>query len=504
MKIHQFLEHHRIARNPFAEEDAQTDPVFKDHCIANTYHPTWDKVYGDPGEPSTSIVFGEKGAGKTALRLQIAKHLADYNASHPNRRVFVIAYDDFNPFLDRFGDRLHGRRKPADRVLLRMQLWDHMDAILSLGVTDLVDQIFSATQLLERLPSANAVAPSRIDQLDRHQRRDLLLLAACYDQSTAETSQGRWHRLMRAVRLWRLRGAWRMTLGILVTIAAVLLALGLMYLDHTAWVSGFWWAYVALVGIGWLPWLWHAVRSWRLAWAVVRHMRVGNRKTKPLARMLMTLTPSELTGQPLPSKDRTDDRYALLGKLQAILQTLGFSGIIVLVDRVDEPHMINGSTELMRAMLWPMLDNKFLKQPGLGIKFMLPVELTHFIEREDREFYQRARLDKQNMIPSLEWTGQSLCDLANARLEACALDGTAPTIGDLLDPAIGQQRVVDAFGSLRVPRHLFKFLYRLLVTHCNAHSAQMPAWTIAPETFESVLAVYRQSQDALSRGVGAG
>lgn len=48
MRIEQLLQHHGIAKNPFAEEDAQTDPVFKDHCIVSTYHPTWDKVYGDP------------------------------------------------------------------------------------------------------------------------------------------------------------------------------------------------------------------------------------------------------------------------------------------------------------------------------------------------------------------------------------------------------------------------------------------------------------------------
>ncbi len=35
MNIQSFLEHHGILRNPFAEEDAQTDPVFKDHCISS-------------------------------------------------------------------------------------------------------------------------------------------------------------------------------------------------------------------------------------------------------------------------------------------------------------------------------------------------------------------------------------------------------------------------------------------------------------------------------------
>ena len=117
MNIQQFFEHHNVARNPYSEEDAQTDPVFKEHCIASAYHPTWDKIYGDPSDPSTSIVFGEKGAGKTAMRLQVARHLEQYNAENPDDQLYVIHYDDFNPFLDRFRDRF--RRRRAARGLLR-------------------------------------------------------------------------------------------------------------------------------------------------------------------------------------------------------------------------------------------------------------------------------------------------------------------------------------------------------------------------------------------------
>ena len=108
MKIQQFLDHHGIASNPFADEDAQTDLVFKGACIGSTFHPTWDKIYGDPSEPATAVVFGEKGSGKTAIRLQLTRHLADFNAEHPDHQVFVVAYDDFNPFLDRFRERLSG------------------------------------------------------------------------------------------------------------------------------------------------------------------------------------------------------------------------------------------------------------------------------------------------------------------------------------------------------------------------------------------------------------
>ena len=190
--------------------------------------------------------------------------------------------------------------------------------------------------------------------------------------------------------------------------------------------------------------------------------------------------------------------------MQSALRSLRFDGIVVVVDRVDEPYLINGSSDLMQALVWPMLDNKFLKQPGLGLKLLLPVELERMVDRQERDFHERARLDKQNLVRSLAWTGQSLYDLANARLKACASDGKAPTITELLDPAIDARRLKDGLGTLRVPRHLFKFMYRLFTTHCNAHSDDNPVWRIEQAEFESVLALYQRDQDALDRGVGAG
>src|SRR5580704_7829053 len=174
----------------------------------------------------------------------------------------------------------------------------------------------------------------------------------------------------------------------------------------------------------------------------------------------------------------------------------------MLGDRVDEPHLINGSAEGMRALLWPMLDNKLLKHPGMGFKLLLPVELSRFIEREQQDFFQRSRLDKQNMIPSLEWTGEALFDLANARVRACAKPGAEPSLVELFDPAVGDHRLIEAFRALRVPRHLFKFMHRLLVAHCNAHTDETPSWQISSAMFEAQLAVYRRDQDAFDRGVG--
>jgi hypothetical protein len=262
------------------------------------------------------------------------------------------------------------------------------------------------------------------------------------------------------------------------------------------------WVYLLIVGLAWIPWLIKSVRRTWLASNIVRRYRVGKRYTNPLRRLLMDFTGRELLGQPTPSKDRTDDRYELLGKLQNVLEHFGCTGILVLMDRLDEPHMVNGQAELMRAFLWPLLDNKFLKHPGIGIKMMLPIELRRFVDREDRDFYQRSRLDKQNMIPSLQWTGSALYDLASSRISAVSISGQNPRLRSLFDESVKDQRLIEGFQTLRVPRHLFKFLYRLLVAHCNAHTDGDPSYEISNHDFESVLAVYAKEIEAADAGIG--
>lgn len=495
MRIQPFLDHHGIASNPFADEDAQTDLVFKGACIHSTYHPTWDKIYGDPSEPATAVVFGEKGSGKTAIRLQLARHLADHNAEQPEHQVFVVEYDDFNAFLDRFRDTYSGRRRRPDRLLEQWRLWDHFDAILSLAVTQLVDRILENKQA--RHPAARDGALP-VELLDAAQVRDVMLLAACYDQSTAENSFQRWRRLRKKLRFSTWRSKWDLGVGVLTTAVAI----GLF-----AWLGGVSafrqpWPYLA-VAAGWAPRCWRLARSAWKAWRITRNTRVLNRSPKLLCRTLLNFPGGKIVGQPMPSLPRTDDRYELLAKLQGLLRSMHFDGILVLVDRVDEPYLINGSTDLMRALVWPMFDNKFLKHPGLGLKMLLPIELERLLDRESRDFHQRARLDKQNLIRSLHWTGQSLYDMANARIMACAAQGQSPKITEMFD-GVDAHRLMDAFGTLRVPRHLFKFMYRLFTAHCNAHTDEQPAWKILSSTFESTLALYQRDQDAFDRGVGAG
>jgi hypothetical protein len=487
MKIQEFLEHHGIAGNPFAEEDAQNDTVFKRTCLESTFHPSWDKIYGDPADPSTAIVFGEKGAGKTAIKLQMVRQFDRHNEAHPDRKTLVVLYDDFNPFLDRFVSRV-GPQRPVEKVLAQWKLWDHMDAILSLAVTQFVGTIVD--------PPARDASPARLTPA---QARDLTLLAACYDQSTAEPFPVRWRRLRGRVGYRAWQGLWPTLLGLA---AAIVMGLGLLagfQRGSLAW-AGAWWPWL-LLAAAWAPWAWRRARSWWLAFRIVRSMRTGNRTVGQLARALARMPEVDLAGQPLPASARSDDRYELLAKFQGILAAQGYAGIVVIVDRLDEPHLINGSAERMRQVVWPMLDNKFLKSPGIGLKMLLPLELYRFIEREDEQFNQRARLDKQNLVPSLEWSGETLYDIASTRVKAASVGEPPATLAQLFDESVDHRRLIDGLRSLRVPRQLFKFLYRLLVAHCHSHTDEQPVWRIPLERFERELAVFRRDQDAFDRGL---
>ncbi len=490
MKIDQFLGHYGIQGDPFSEEDAQTDTVFKRGCLWTIHHPAWSKFFGNPADPSTALVFGEKGSGKTALRLQATAELEKYNQDHPTERVFLISYDDFNPPLDHF-KASQGLRDPAE-ALKRFRLQDHMDAILALGVTKLIDQLKGEKSDLSRL------SPD--------QRRDLLLLAALYDQSTGEPIERRWTWLRRRSGfrpLWERRD---LQIGVGVTLVVGLLIGLIPWLRQLSVLP---WLVVPLA-LGWLYWGWRLFRAEWFARDIRRALRVMSRDPSALRWELLWFQPSELSGQPLPTARRTggEERYELLRKFQGVLHTLGYTGIVVVIDRVDEPQLIEGDPRKMRALVWPLLDNKFLRHSGLGVKLLLPIELAYYLEKEDKDFYDRARPDKLNMIKPLRWTGPSLYDLATDRLRACtrepSADGNGPRLRQFIDESIGDDSLKDSLGSLRTPRQLFKFLHRLLQEHCHRHTEDSPRWSIDQDTFRSVFSAHMREIDAFDRGFGHG
>ena len=499
MKVHQFLDHYGVSENPFAEEDAQSDRVFQSHCLKGVHHAAWDKIYGNPATPATSVVFGEQGAGKTALRLQIISKLAEYNSQNPTSRAFVLQYDDFNPFLDCFRERLSGSRRKPERALQNWKLWDHMDAILSLAVTRLSDMI--RNDGTDPNDASAKITSDQLDQLTRPQKRDLLLLATIYDQNRSLAPQLRWTQLQQRLKFRSLSRF----LSPLYSALASAAVFGIAYWQGEGWKGlANKWA-IGLAIACWLPFLWYQLKLFYTSWVIRRQVRVVDHQVSMLRSLLSMFNPPEFLGQPLPRGSRGDDRYEMIIKLQAVLKTLGFSSMVVLVDRVDEPHLINGSPERMRDLIWPLFDNKFLKHPGLAFKLLLPAAVSGFLAKEEKEFYERSRLDKQNLIRDLRWSGQGLYDIANDRVRAVAKVTDPPiSIRDFFAPSITDPELINIFEKLRAPRHLFKFLYRVLVDHCSKYTDEKPNWQIQPETLQSSLALFLRDLESIDRKTGIG
>lgn len=499
MKVHQLLDRYGITENPFAQEDAQTDAVFRDHCLEGVHHPAWDKIFGRADAPATSVVFGEKGSGKTALRMQMVAAIEKHNTSSElGKRTWVIQYDDFNPFLDCFRENLRGNRRKPEKALKNWKLWDHIDCVLSLGVTRLMNSIISDHPQTDR-GTAIETTDEQLSKLSHSERRDLLLLVSLYDRSLDMPRPQRWGQLRKKLDYANWKRLWDVGAGVGVTILSVFL---FSYFGDLKSISTWGWM-LGVAAAGWLPWAYHQLSLWWRARSVARQIRVLDHQVGTLRSIFGRFLRDELTGQPLPMRNRSDDRYELLLKFQNLLRTLGYPNMMVFVDRVDEPHLIDGEAERMRDLLWPMFDNKLLKHQDMAFKLLLPAEVYHLLQRQEKQFFERSRLDKQNLVASLSWSGEGLYDIVNDRIKACAeLAETPPVVLDLFEESITKDELISTFATLHVPRHLFKFLYRLLVEHCSRFTDDSPTWKISRETLSSTLAVFRRDLADYERGTG--
>lgn len=507
MNADTFLQHHGITDNPFAAEEARLDPIFGRIAGGTTDHPDFPKILGQIDQPATAIVFGEKGSGKTAIRLMLGRKINEHNQS-ANRPVLVVAYDDLNPVLDRLQQH---KRQDTTAMLKGFRLEDHQDAILARAVTKLVTAVLGdapqAQGEAEPAPKIDASVKA-IRALDKQTRVDLAVLAALYDEPASGSALPRFRRLRGKLRL-----GMRLPLWITSTFAVVMsVAAGGLWLVHAVMDESPSWmvpaiivgAGLALAGWGYAGWRWFSL--WGRAFSLRKEMPAVARTSADLRSMLELLRPGQLKGQPLPkplrNEERSDTRYQLTRRFVSALQSMGFAGMVVFIDRMDEPTLVHGDAERMKLITWPMFDNKFLKQEGIGLKLLLPLELRYELARESATFFQEARLDKQNLVDRLTWSGATLYDLCSKRLQACANDATdpKPTLRDLFEESVSREMLIDALDQMHQPRDAFKFLYAVIQEHCKLVSEDQGDFHIARLTLETVRRAQAQRVEELYRG----
>jgi hypothetical protein len=551
MTVSDFLDHYRLTENPFRGEEARSDAVFSrmarhasdasplspqgdpSHSIQQPtlHHSDFEKILGDLRRPNSSVVFGEKGSGKTAIRLQLAQRIAAFNAQNPAARVWLIAYDDLNGVLDRLHERLGGK-SPLES-LQKTRLVDHMDALLHAVVPRLVDALLLPESATAQELNLGPNEKKPVKRLDRPSRADVLILQSIYDRPDHA-----------AVRTLQLRRKLRISPPTDIVVGTIALtAIPMLLVAAAIWLKFFppveLMARLTAATPAWLPakfddavlvvigalyialafklLVWDRLALRRTARRVRRQVRVVSRRDTSYSRSLRQIKRAIRDNADLPVTDSDETRYTMLERLRGVLRTFGYSSLIVIVDRVDEPTLVRGDPDRMKAVIWPLLNNKFLQQEGVGIKMLLPMELRHAVFRESSTFFQEARLDKQSFIEHLSWTGATLYDLCESRITACSLTskgswaqdslppvttGTAnsnavvvsppelssvpnaldvgippsrtpsrdqggpPQLIELFAEDVTRQDLIDALDRVHQPRDAFKLLYRCLAEHC--------------------------------------
>jgi len=519
MDVERFLEEHGLTENPFGAEEARHDPVFEKIAAGEGMsHPELVKVLGSPDRPHTSVVFGEKGSGKTALRLLMAQRITRFSNEHPDRRTLLVAYDDFNPVLDTMAHNKarHGSRRSRDpdRLLASFRLEDHQDAILSLAVTKVVSGVLGVDAHAPEAMVTSGDMNEKLRGLPKPARVDLAVLAALYDSPRGGSgSVERWGQLLKKLRLGFSMPYWLLQ-GTVIVLTSLALALFLAVAPATSdWFklpipSG--WLAPSAVGVAvlalvsCLALISTRMKVWRLARRIQKECLATDRTRPQLRRMLADIPAKEREGQPWPRPggDSTQARYEMTTKLIKFIGAFGYNSMVVLIDRVDEPTLVAGRPERMRRLIWPMFDSKFLQQDRIGLKLLLPLELRYLMHKEDAAFFQEARLDKQSLVDRLAWSGATLYDLCSARLRACNRDKDSPiTLADLFEEDVTRAALIEALGQMQQPRDAFKMIYAVILAHCNNVPADDGAYRIPKLTLESVRREQAMRINELQRGL---
>ncbi|MFP4191514.1 MAG: hypothetical protein ACLFU6_05510 [Candidatus Hydrogenedentota bacterium] len=442
MRLEEFLNRHGLQSDPFATaEEAQGDEVLLRLCkhSPSPYgHPEWSKFCGSPPGNQSSIVFGFKGSGKTAMRLALAEAIARHNETNPDDRTLLVPYEEFNAYLEnwrlameRIPPRRRGGLSPDSGGAYR-QYWGlahHLDAIVAQAVRELVEEVCNGGELIN---------------WPEYVRYDLLFLAAVF--LTEHTLDYRRTITELYTRLW---GGWgrrseKMRNGAL-----------------------------AVGTLGLRPAM-RSVQARAIARGLGKTVQVIDHDRANLVWALKRIPARYLATQPLvlrsvdPSSENA--RFETLDKVLRIARTMNYARVAVVIDKVDEPTLINGDYTRMGDFIVPLWNNKVLQTSGINLKMLLPAQLYDRVRKADAQLLNTARLDKANIIYPLTWSGEHLYEMLAERASACRVEnpGEPFDLQQLFAPEVSRETVVNELAKLKLPRHAGKFMHRCLCEGCTS------------------------------------
>jgi hypothetical protein len=454
---------------PFLHDDADRDPLLE-RVDRWAVHAAFERLHRGAGPGPSALVFGLRGSGKSALRRRLGE------AMRGPHGPLVVELTELDPWLE----QLERTQRPDSR---------------GPGEVEGLDLLLSATArvLTEQL----AAAPARLRSLPRRTRVQLLGLLALYTPDLEGQRARQLERLLHP-RRERIARAGAASLAGIAALSPLAALQGLVpssaLLPALSAMGG-----CALTGLALLPPLLRRALRGR-ARRLASEVGVVSADVSRLAVALARLLPSRRFDRAADPLERRLERVRLV---IAALRGLGWSGLQVLVDRVDESRALDGDPLRMRALLEPLVTGRLSEQEGISVQAFLPLELRPMARPRAGRGLLHSSFEKRGCVEELRWSGQQLLELADRRLSAAAR-GPAPKATDLLGPAIHPAELRDTLDVLGTPRLAFGFLGELFEVHLRELPTELetssPRWGVPRSTFETCRAAWSDRAASLRRG----
>lgn len=383
----------KLSGNPFEHYTAETEPNIAEYAI----RPPYLQAISDRAKGLSSfILFGDRGAGKSATRITVFNEIwQKYTTltAGSARNPFVVNLTDYSRIEPQFK-----KGKLTERDLVSIVGFSVLEQILAWlsTLSDADRQVY-------------------IEGIDKSERALMLALLKGFYLSVNENDR----ELSTAEALRILDSAWTTKSRI--------------------WASQRWEALAKVVS------------------SVVNSFTKKNMQFDVDVTEAAELLLKSLIGES-PNAPR-----AILGKLADLVQAFGFSGVVILVDKVDEIQATANSAEATASLIHPLLAQiQLLEVPGFSWIFFLWSKVKDHFEGKFG-----VRLDKVAHA-SISWKAENLREMIDARIRF--FSSGAVGLAEIFDKSVD---VDDAFGDLaRIAINSPRELIKLMDTVFREHDAR--------------------------------
>lgn len=378
----------KLTSNPFEHYTAETEPHISAYAVRPPYHRT---ISDRAANLSSFIMFGHRGAGKSATRITVFAEAWKNVADQATRKPFVVNLTDFSAVNDVFKSN-----KISDRDLV---------AIAAFCVVEQILVWLSSLEVSER--------QHRIDALNESDRTLALALIKGFYLNVPDLDR----EVSTTDALKLLNTAW--------------------YTKSSVWVGKRWDSLSAIIAAA-----------------------IDALSKRQLENAVDISAPAEALLKSLKGESANTSR-AILSRLVDFVKAFGFSGVCVLVDKVDETPMTSSSAEATARLIHPLLTHiQLLEVEGFAwILFLWGNVQDHFNDSK-----LAVRLDK---IPNanITWDKKSLREMIEARVSYFS-EGRHKFAG-LFEPEVSVDDVFDNVATLAgsSPRELIKLLDIIVREH---------------------------------------